>query len=153
MTLAFFQLVTQPTRGGNILNLFSTSNQTLVDEIKCSPGLSDHDIVTAIGSLKPTTQKQMARRVHFYSKADWHKLKSLMKDFQVSFLSSHKGKSVEELWKSFISAMGKYMDECIPSKYIRGKSTLPWITQEIKRLIRKRDKIYRSYKKTQDHNK
>ena len=36
--LGLCQLVTQPTRGGNILDLFLTSNQTLVDEIKCSPG-------------------------------------------------------------------------------------------------------------------
>ena len=45
------------------------------------------------------------------------------------------------------------MKECIPSKIIRGKSSLPWITQEIKRLIRKRDKLYSSYKRTQDHDK
>ena len=116
-------------------------------------GLSDHDIVTAMGSVKPTTQKQKPRKVHLFSKADWTKLKSLMKDFQVSFLSSHKGKSVEDLWNNFTSTLSKYIDECIPTKILKGKSTLPWITQDIKRLIRKRDKLYSSYKKTQDYDK
>ena len=109
-------MITQPTRAGNILDLFLTSNQTLVDEIICSPGLSDHDIVTAIGSLKSTTHKQKARKVQLYSKADWTKLKSLMKDSEVSVLSSHKGKAEEELWNSFTTTIVEYMDECILSK-------------------------------------
>ena len=114
------QLVTQPTRGGNILDLFLTSNQALVDVIKCSPGLSDHDIVTALGSLKPQFQKKKPRKVHLFAKADWTKLKSLMKVYQESFLSSHKGKSVEQLWNSLTSTLTKHMNECIPSKTIKG---------------------------------
>ena len=83
----------------------------------------------------------------------WAKFKSLMESYQQSFLSNHKGKSVEELWNSFTSTLTKYMDECIPSKIIWGKSSLPWITQEIKRLIRKRDKLCSPFKMTQDQDK
>ena len=60
---------------------------------------------------------------------------------------------MEQLWNSFTSTLTKHMNECIPSKTIKGKSSLPWITQEIKHLIRKRDKLYSSYKRTQDHDK
>ena len=112
-----------------------------------SPGTSDHDMVTANHGhchrlLKPLLQKQKLRKVHLFRKADWAKFKSLMESNQKSFLSNHQGKSVKDLWNSFTSTLTKYMDECIPSKIIRGKSSLPWITQKIKRLIRKRDKLY-----------
>ena len=69
-----------------------------------------------------------------------------MKDFQSRFLSRHIGKSVEELWTSFTNAL----DACVD---ISGKSSLPWITQEIKRLIRKRDRLYSSYKVSGDNRK
>ena len=71
-----------------------------------------------------------------------------MKMFQQTFLTNHLGKSAEELWTDFTSTLDKLSSECIPSKLIRGKSSLPWITQEIRRLIRKRDSLYRKFKKS-----
>ena len=39
------QMVTEPTRSGNILDLFLTTNPTLVNSVSIIPGLSDHNIV------------------------------------------------------------------------------------------------------------
>ena len=59
---------------------------------------------------------------------------------------------LHELWTDFTNTLDKLYEECIPSKLIRGKSSLPWITQEIKRLIRKRDRLYTRFKKSRDHD-
>ena len=75
-----------------------------------------------------------------------------MKHFQQSFLANHLGKTVDELWKDFTNTLDKHSEECIASKLIHGKSSLPWITQEIKRLIRKRDRLYTRFKKSRDHD-
>lgn len=107
-------------------------------------------MVIAEGSIKPIIQKQKPRKVHLFGKADWGKLKSLMKGYQERFLLDYAGKSVDYLWTSFTDTLNKYMNECIPTKLIRGKSSLPWITQDIKRLIRKRDRLYCSYKKSRN---
>ena len=45
------------------------------------------------------------------------------------------------------------MQECIPMKLLSCKGSLPWITQEIKRLIRKRDKLYTACKASGDSGK
>ena len=39
------QMVSQPTRGENILDLFLTSNHTLANSTIVKPGISDHDLV------------------------------------------------------------------------------------------------------------
>ena len=70
-----------------------------------------------------------------------------MKLYQQSFLSNHFRKTVQELWTDFTTALYKLSQECIPSKIIHGKSSLPWITHDIKRLIRKRDSLYTKLKK------
>ena len=75
-----------------------------------------------------------------------------MKSYQQSFLINHFGKTVEELWTDFVKTLDKLSEECIPSKIIRGKSSLPWITQEIKGLIRKRDSFYTKFKKSGDQD-
>ena len=148
----FTQVVTEPTRLGNILDLFLTTNPTLITEVKCSPGLGDHDLISAEALLKPTLQKQKPRRAMIFRKADWPKLKSKMKVYQQTFMSTHFGKTAEELWTDFTTTLDKLSQECIPTKLIRGKSSLPWITQEIKRLIRKRDSLYTNFKKTGRHD-
>ena len=65
----FTQMVTQPTRHGNILDLFLTTNPTLIQQVSCKPGLSDHDMVTAHCSLTPVAQKAKPRKVPIFRKA------------------------------------------------------------------------------------
>ena len=141
-------MVTEPTRPDNVLDLFLTTNQTLINEVNCQPGLSDHDMVTAVGSLKPVIQKQKPRKIHLFRKADWPRLKAKMRMYQESFLAEYMGKSVEKLWNDFTSTLESSKQECIPMKTVRGKPSLPWITQEIKRMIRKRDSLYIKFKKS-----
>ena len=50
-------MVTSPTRGPNILDLFFTTNPTLVDNISITPGLSDHGIVLTKANVKPVVLK------------------------------------------------------------------------------------------------
>ena len=146
----FTQVVTEPTRKDNILDLFLTTNPTLINKVNCSPGLGDHDVVSAEALLKPTLHKQKPRKVFIFSRADWPTLKAKMKLYKQSFLSNHYGQTVEQHWTDFTTTLDKLVQECIPAKLIRGKSSLPWITQEIKRLIRKRDSLYRKFKRSGD---
>ena len=56
-------------------------------------------------------------------------------------------KSVEELW-TFKSSVNKGLSRFVPCKMIGSKKSLPWITQSIKRLIRKRDSLYQKHKRS-----
>ena len=112
------QIVTEPTRQDNTLDLFLTSNPTLIQRVNILPGLEDHDVVSTESLIKSVFQKQNPGKVHLFAKADWVKLKSIMKAFQERFLSSYAGKSVEELWTSFAVALEAAMKECIPTKLL-----------------------------------
>ena len=143
----FTQMVTVPTRHDNILDLFLTSNPTLVDQVDCRPGLGDHDTVTASCAIKPFIQKQKPRKFLLLGKAGWPKFKSLMRDYQQKFLLNHFNRSVEELWSDFVTTIDTFASKCFPTKTIRGKISLPWITQVIRRQIRRKDDLYRKLKK------
>ena len=60
------QMVTSPTRGQTILELFLTTNPTLLDNVSITPGLSDHDIVLIQVDVKPEVLKQVPRNIHLY---------------------------------------------------------------------------------------
>ena len=87
----FTQVVSEPTRQDNILDLFLTTNPTLITEVKCSPVLGDHDLVSAKALLKPSQHKQKPRNVLLFSKADWPKLKSKMKFHIQPFRENSRG--------------------------------------------------------------
>ena len=61
------QMVNEPTRGENVLDLFLTSNHTLVDDIKVSPGiarLQHYNIVVVKVNLKP----EISEKFHYLGK-------------------------------------------------------------------------------------
>ena len=66
----FVQMVTQPTRQDHVLDLFLTTNPTLVTDVRILLGLGDHDIVSVEVAVKPTHTTQKRRKIHLYNKAD-----------------------------------------------------------------------------------
>ena len=75
------QVVREPTRIDNILDLLFTSNPTLVERSYVVPGISDHDGIPIVTiSCKPRIIKQVPRKIYMYHKTDLHALKiDLMK--------------------------------------------------------------------------
>ena len=117
---SFTQMTTNPTRQNNVLDLFLTTNPTLVRQVNCLPGLSDDDMVIANCYIKPSVLKQKPRKVQIFRKADWSKLKSLMADFRDRFINEHFGKSDEDFWNELKTAIDQFSTQCIPTKLIRG---------------------------------
>ena len=61
-------MVSEPTRGENILDYFLTSNPTLVNDIEIHPGIADHDLVLINANVKPHEGKQIPRSVPLFKK-------------------------------------------------------------------------------------
>ena len=120
---SLMQMVREPTRGGNILDLFLTTNHTLVKSVSIIPGLSDHNIVKCIVNSKPKVTKKAPRKTFLYRKADWVSFRDYMQSFCSSFLSSYEGKSVEALWTEFKEALNSGIEKFIPSKFTGNKKT------------------------------
>ena len=64
------QMVTEPTRGDNILDYFLTTNPTLVNNIEIHPGIADHNMVLVNANIKPVESKQIPRSVPLYKKTN-----------------------------------------------------------------------------------
>ena len=142
------QMVTEPTRGENILDLFLTSNHTLVKNVAVHPGISDHNLVYSEVLTKPVETRQIPRSSYLHRRTDWEGFKTYMDKVKEDFLANSTFKSVEELWTSFKSLVNEGLSRFILCKkdWLKEKSFL--ITQSIKRLIRKRDSLYQKHKRS-----
>ena len=147
-------MVSEPThRQDNILDLFLTNNDALISKVTIPLGISDHDIVSCMVRLKPIILKQVPRVMPLYRKADWTAFASKCEEL----LKDHPSKSVEDLhvWGCFKSVIHNGIAKFVPSKTLGTKKSHPWITQPIKRLIRKRNKLFhkqKSSKSPTDHH-
>ena len=139
-------MVSDPTRENNILDLFLTNNPTFVDTVSVVPGISDHETVIAVVKLRPTIQKMKPRTVRIYSKANWEGMRHDMLEFQSSFLSTCEGKNTEQLWQEFKGEIDQIVSTHVPTKTLRGKKNLPWVTQELRRIMNLRDHLYQVQK-------
>ena len=145
------QMVTEPTRttetSASILELFFTSNDTLVNQTRVIPGISDHEAVFVESSLRPIKKPTCPRRIFMFQKADYDGFKQELKDLTPSFLEKANSLDINTLWFEFKSTIHRLMEKYIPTKTLRGKKKQkPWITKTIRALHRKRNNFYKKQK-------
>ena len=82
--------------------------------------------------LRHTIQKVHVkpRTIHLYSKAEKECMRQGMQEFQASFLATCEGKSTEQLWQEFMGETETLIGRYVPTKTLRGKKNLPWITHK-----------------------
>jgi hypothetical protein len=139
---------------GNILDLLITSNPNIIDDINVSDGISDHDLITFTINISPKYQAKKPHKVYKYHQADHDEIRTRVKLLSEHFFHRNPHKcSVDVNWNFLKHGLLGILDKCVPNKLSKSKPHLPWITQEIKRAMRKRDRLHKSARSSKDQNK
>ena len=148
------QIIDKPTRTTettqNIFDLFFTNYPDMVNRHDVIPGLSDHDIPLLDTSTKISINKKAPRKVYLYRKGNMEGLVSDLTDFSIKFCKHYdnpKAQDVNIMWdelkQQILDSMGKH----ISSKMIHSsKHQAAWINSQIKRDIKKRNRLYSTAK-------
>ena len=143
------QMVNTPTRQENILDLFLTNTPSLVQNTETLPslGTSDHDIVYHELHIKIGRPFQPKRPIKVYRRSNWEDFKTDLSEFGKTFINSDQT-DPNSAWNMFKIELNRLSRPTlhIPTKMCKSSSDLPWITTQIIRLIRKRDKMYTKLK-------
>ena len=144
------QIQLEPTRvtqtTANVLDLFFTSNASLINSISVTPGFGDHFAVLADSSLKPEVHKKPPRKIFQYGKAKMAELKSDLDAFVNTSLGDFNSSTVEENWVSFKTELFDKMDKYIPSKMSSTRRNVPWFNRDLHKMRRKQQRLYNSAK-------
>ena len=147
------QVVNIPTRNDKTLDLLFTNAPSPVNRVKGMPpiGKADHDIVYVEYDIKAKRIKQASRKIYLYKGADMVGLKDHMAQFKDAYLSEdHSHMSVNDMWVKFKTGFVEAVERFIPSKMTKTKYSVPWIDATIKRLVKKRHKLYLRARKSKD---
>ena len=137
------QMVTEPTRLNNTPDLFLTNLPTLIQEVEVVPGLSDHDAVIVQSKMRMSLAKQANRKIPLYSKANWQAIRADLQSLEnkISDLILQ-GTDVDSVWRKFRDSILLAISQHIPHKMSRKHLSLPWITTQLRRQIRRRNILY-----------
>ena len=89
------QVVMEPTRGTNTLDILLTSNPDLIRTTKILPGMSDHCIVLSEIIMKVDTQRKAPRSVLQYPKGNMGNIRMDLKQSLEGFRSHARENSVD----------------------------------------------------------
>ena len=98
-------MVIAPTRitetSASTLELFFTSNDTLVNQTRVIPSISDHEAVFVESNLRPVKKPVCPRHLFKYQKADYDGLRQELKDLTPTFLVKAISQDINTLWLEF----------------------------------------------------
>ena len=140
---ALTQVVKEPTRENNTLDLFITNNDTLITRCSTIAGLSDHDAVVVESRLRPQKRPQPKRQIPLWRKADWGSIRSHLESAWGKLTEQEKdANSADTLWTWFKATMEEAIVKYVPHRQAKKKEQHPWISRALKRLMKKEKKLF-----------
>ena len=143
------QVVTKPTRKKNILDLFFTTNASLVQKSSILPGISDHDgIPVIVVNTKPQILTKKPHKTYNYSKANINAIKTELSNFSTYFTKKDNSScSIDDMYSEFSNKIKSVMEDHVPSRLVHKKTSAPWIGRGIKRKHRRKQRAYNTWRK------
>ena len=141
------QLQHKPTRYSSVLDLFCLNKPDLVKDISIIPGFSDHDMVVVDTHLSLNINRKIPRKINQWSKADWDKIKSDTVNYQEEFIKDAESRTVDQNYKAFQDFIMSIINKYVPQKLSSTRRNVPWLTTAIKRLCKKKQRLYNKARK------
>ncbi|CAG2208258.1 unnamed protein product [Mytilus edulis] len=140
------QLQLKPSRENNILDFFLTNHPSLVKSCNTLPGISDHNMIVLDTDLKPQYNKPKPREIYVYKKAKWEEIKADIIKFGADIINSNT--SVEERWTNLKNGIETTLNLNVPRKITNKRHNLPWLSNSVKKKIRRKHKLFQKAKHT-----
>ena len=139
---------TDPFHGTeNTLDLIATNRPNSVISTKVIPGIADHDAPIVELDIKPVRVTKKPRNVPLYRSAKWEDFQQYITDNCSDILSAPDDADVNQLWAKFGDVIRDGTQKFIPHRRQKSRVGLPYITSELRKLMRKRDRLYDKIKR------
>lgn len=144
--IALHQCIKEATRGENILDLVLVYDKSIIQKVEVmSPiGKSDHNTLK-INLNRRIKSKEKIIKCYRYNKANYNVLKELIS--KTDWENMSKNKSVNDIWLFIKTLLQDFRDKNIPWFKKNVRKDVPWINKKIKKLIRRRNNLFKKYKK------
>ena len=147
---ALHQLVQEPTRGSNTLDLLFTNVGDMIGDVRVIDGIigSDHDAIQFDVNTVRLHISRQKRYSYSFKKADFTLFRTILS--KIPWGCCFFNNNVEESWMKFKDILFSVADQCIPKVVLHTRKQTNWLSDETLKLIRKKKQLYKRVKHTGD---
>ena len=148
------QLMDEPTNytefSSTVIDLIMVSNihsvyLSGVGEPFLTQDIRYHCPTYCIFKFKKDISRPFTRKIWLYAKGDYDKFRQIVNDYD---WASTYDEDVNEYARNFTNSLLNMAEKCIPSKTITVRpQDLPWMNNNLRKLMRKRNRLFKKYKK------
>ena len=150
---SLYQLVEEPTHftehSSSLIDLILTNDNNFVPYAGVGPPLLDQvryhcPVIGFINALKPTA-KSFKRKIWLYNQGDYDEYRRLlsMTDWDSIFSSGN----IDKITSDITMCILKTADKTVPNRVVTIRKKDPvWLTNEIRKLIRKKNRVHKKAK-------
>ena len=142
------QLVDKPThKAGETLDLVITKNEEIVLDVEVIDNLSksDHNMILVELTANNATKTTTTEKIYDWNRADMEKLRNEFKS--TNWNEIFMNKTATEMWTEFTTILNNIQEKYVPLKLRRSNNRPSWMNQKLLRLIRKKKRLYKKFKK------
>ncbi|CAC5355799.1 unnamed protein product [Mytilus coruscus] len=148
------QLIDEPThfteQPSSLLDLFMTNNVNAVTYCGVRPPLLEqlryHCPIIGLLNFPKTCHKSFKRKIWLYDRGDYTKYRNILSGNKWNSITD--SDNIEDMTATITHIILDAADKCIPNKIITvRKDQPPWLTNEIKKKIRKKNRIHKIAKR------
>ena len=119
------QIVNEPTRKGNILDLLITNRPNQINRTEILAGIAtgeDHHVVYTELDINPHRTKQRPRNIFVYQKANWQRFKQYVENLASKMSRTNEESTVEEIWNTLKIGLLDGMKNSFPREWPKLKN-------------------------------
>ena len=83
-----------------------------------------------------------------FSRANWSDISDELSQFSKDYFDNLVNSDIDTKWQHIKETLTSTIDKHVPSKMSSKRYHVPWITKSLKRLSRKKQRLYNQAKKT-----
>lgn len=147
LDLNLSQVINQPTRGQNILDLILTTAPESLHTISHLEGFSDHQLLQASIKLPVQFYGVETKQIRDYNKADFTKINDELDTFfNQILLPCFYSRTVQDNWLKFKNVISTLINQFVPLITISNDKTNPWFTRALNTMRNKKKRLYKRAK-------
>jgi len=136
------QVVDKPTREKATLDLVLMNTISCLNRVETLPPLADHDTVLVEADIRAQRVKPTPRKVYIWRKSNWEDMRHELEAFCQEYMAMDKSSlHCNDIWLLIKTKLHDLLKAYVPSKLIKDKFSVPWVDNEVRRLIRRRERF------------
>ena len=139
-----YQLISQPTRDNNVLDLCLCTDFDMVKNVivHSTFSTSDHSYITC--ELAVVRNTEPTKTVLNYDRADWDSIRTYL--HRVNWNDMLTNCDCIEMWNRFKNKINECIRRYVPKKQVFSCKKAPWSSNSIRRLVKRKDRMWSAFK-------